>query len=107
MCPLLLLGFQDICRLGDATRATQEDSLGAPRGKMAVDKMRASAYYVPVAWFTDRFSGRAGAVRPAGKAIADNAEQVADQVDASVIQPTKDIAAQVLPYRMLAMQCAF
>jgi hypothetical protein len=37
----------------------------------------------------------AGAVRPAGKAIAENAEPVADQIDASVIQPAKEAAAQV------------
>jgi len=37
----------------------------------------------------------AGAVRPAGKAIAENAEPVADQIDAGVIQPAKQAAAQV------------
>lgn len=96
VCPLLSFGSQVICRLGDATRATQMDSLGVTREKLAVYMMRARACYISVAWFAYHFSGRAGAVRPAGKAIAENAEQVADQVDASVIQPTKDIAAQVL-----------
>ena len=37
----------------------------------------------------------AGAVRPAGKALAENAEPAADQVDAAVIQPAKEITAQV------------
>lgn len=45
-------------------------------------------------------------MRPAGKAIAENAEPAADQVDAAVIQPTKELAAKVLAPHLVAQNAS-
>jgi len=101
-------GCQDACacvRLGAyaCVRLLCVQSAEEMRGKRAVRGMRRVQRAMQRAWgwpCLQRMGpavscSTAGAVRPAGKAIAENAEPVADQIDAGVIQPAKQAAAQV------------
>ena len=110
VCPLLSFGSRVICRLGDATRAMYEDSLGAPRSGQAgsVHDACKCVFHGSLLLHGLHTTSLGGQVRYGRRARLSRRTQSRLQTRSTHLSSSqlRTLRLRCWPHRMMAMQCA-